>query len=265
MKIIIGVALIAAELALALIPGLAPLAFVLADTLGTQMFVAMAVSIAAIGAGLIAGGISDILYHTPGSAIASRNPIAPWQVIYGQQMVGGNIVDIGETGSDHKYLHLIIVTACHQTHAFQGLWLDGKQVMLNGNPLTGCNDDGYQHYDLSGMPYNFKGKVYCQAFLGAPGQTACQDYINKSNGHWTSAHTLSGRSYVYLRLEYNADVFPGGMPGVKTLWQRKTDILEPPTGHDGPAGANLSATPHPVSVRNKLVFNEIRGRRRRKK
>jgi len=234
MKIIVGIAIVAAEAALMFIPGLQVAAiWAMADYLGIGAFTAVMVGIAAIGMGLVIGGISDLLFHTPGSAIASRNPIAPWQVIYGQQMVGGTIVDIGETGSNDRYLHLVIVTACHQTNSFQGLWLDGKEVYLNGDPMVGCYDDKSTHYDLSGMPYNFKGRVYCQAFLGTATQSACADYINRSYGHWTAEHTLSGRSYIYLRLQYDVNVFPNGMPGVKSLWNGKTDVLDPRSGLRG--------------------------------
>jgi hypothetical protein len=234
MKIITGIALIASVAALLLIPGLQGAAFALADAVGMEAFVGICTAVAAIGAGLISGGVADMLTHTPGSAIASRNPIAPWQVIYGEQMVGGTIVDIGETGSHDKFLHLVIVTACHQTSQFRGLWLDGKEVHFGGSgPLVGCYDDGGTHYDLSGMSYNFKGKVYCQAFLGAPNQTACQDYISRSDGHWTSQHTLSGRSYIYLRLQYDTNVFSNGIPQVKSLWNGKCDILDPRTGSRG--------------------------------
>jgi len=231
-KIIVGVAMVAGMIALNFIPGGSAFAVFLAAHYA--MAVAVTTAIATMGAGLVMGGIAETLTHTAGgAAIASRNPVAPWQVIYGQQMVGGTVVDIGETGSHDKYLHLVIVTACHQTQSFGGLWLDGKQVHFSGDPLSGCSDDGNTHYDLSGMPYNFKGRVYCQALLGAPGQTACADYIAKSNGHWTYNHTLSGRSYIYLRLTYDTNVFPNGMPGVKSLWNGKCDILDPRTGLRG--------------------------------
>ena len=231
MKIIVGVALLAAEAALLFVPGMAPVGmWLLAHTASMAVFTSIAVGVAATAAGLVIGGIAEMLHHTPGSAIASRNPLAPWQVIYGQQMVGGTIVDIGETGSHDKYLHLVIVTAAHQCQSFDGLWLDGKEVHLSGNVLSGATDDNSTHYDLSGMPYNFKGRVYAQAFLGTPDQAACQDYITRSNGHWTSSHTLSGRAYIYLRLTYDTNVFPNGMPQVKTLWHGKNDILDPRDG-----------------------------------
>lgn len=226
MKIITGAALLAAFTVGMIATGGSLAMLAAAMYMSTAVGSAVILGVASIAAGLVMGGIAEMLYHTPGSAIAARNPIAPWQVIYGQQMVGGTIVDIGETGSHEKFLHMIIVTAAHQCQSFDGLWLDGKQVWLAGDPLSGCSDDGGTHYDLSGLAYNHKGRVYAQAFLGSPTQAACQDYITRSDGHWTSAHTLSGRSYIYLRLTYDTSVFPSGMPQVKTLWKGKNDILD---------------------------------------
>lgn len=244
-KIIVGIAIagfIIADFmtAGALTPFLPALTAATSSAL-TTMGVVMA-GIGLTGAGLLINGISDALFHTQGSAVASRNPVSPWQVVYGQQMLGGTMVDIAETGEDNKFLHMIIVVSCHQMQSFDGLWLDGKQVFFGGDVLSGAYDDGVshslfdwplgvgQHYDQSGLPYNFRGRVYCQAFLGTPTQTACQEYINKSNGHWTSNHRLQGRAYIYLQLAYNTDVFPSGPPQVKTLWHGKKDILDPRDG-----------------------------------
>ena len=81
MKIIVGVALLAGEAALMFIPGLQVAAiWAFANTIGETAFAALTIGIASMAAGLVMGGIADMLSHTPGSAIAARNPIAPWQV-----------------------------------------------------------------------------------------------------------------------------------------------------------------------------------------
>jgi hypothetical protein len=237
MKIIIGVAMVAGLAALAITTGGVGDAFfgVIMTAMHASVGVAeaLAAGLAMAGAGLIVGGISDMLFHTPGSTIASRNAIAPWQIIYGRQRVGGTIVDIGETGSSDKFLHLVIVCAAHQCQSFDGLYLDGKQVFFSGSVLSGSNDDGGDHYDESNTKYNFGGRVYCQAFLGTATQSACADYVTRSSGHWTSAHRLQGRAYIYLRLTYDTTVFPNGMPGVKSNWHGKQDILDPRSGTRG--------------------------------
>ena len=34
---------------------------------------------------------------------------------------------------------------------------------------------------------------------------------------WTSAHRLQGVTYLYLRLTYNRDTFPRGIPNIKAV------------------------------------------------
>ena len=94
------------------------------------------------GVGTLIHGIGTLLAGTSGSAggtlahgiaVASRNPIAPWSVIYGRSKVGGTIVYIHEFGDLNKYLDLVMVIACHPCQAVNGLVLDNKRVQIDSN------------------------------------------------------------------------------------------------------------------------------------
>ena len=55
--------------------------------------------------------------------------------------------------------------------------------------------------------------VLVKQHLGTDTQQADADLVS-SVGQWTTAHTLSGISYLYVKLKYDADVFPTGIPNI---------------------------------------------------
>ncbi|ALI57091.1 phage tail fiber protein [Celeribacter marinus] len=48
--------------------------------------------------------------------------------------------------------------------------------------------------------------------------------------HWTDAHRLAGCAALYLKLTYDADAFPGGIPNITVDMEGKADIFDPRTG-----------------------------------
>lgn len=90
------------------------------------------------GAGMLISGIGTMLAQGPvkGTSTASRNPLAPWNVVYGRSKLGGTLVFINEFGDNNKYLDLIFVLACHPCKSFDALLLDGQRVRLDQN---GCS------------------------------------------------------------------------------------------------------------------------------
>lgn len=216
-KIVEGAALIAgAVLTAVFVPTLTP------------FLISVLVSVASTGVSLLMAGISDALHHDLGSAVAMRQAAAPWTVVYGRSRVGGTIVYLSLTDSN-KYLHLVIVHASHAVQAIQALYLDGKQVFLGGDGLT---DDGSDHYDASGVKYNFHGKVRWETRLGSPTQSAFSA-LSSADPNWTANCTLSGHACSYLRLTFDQQTFPNGMPGIRVDLAGKNDIYDPCTQTSG--------------------------------
>src|SRR5690348_11831002 len=67
------------------------------------------------GAGMLLTGIGTLISKGPlqGFQTTTKNPIAPWQIIYGRARVGGTPVFINSFGDQDKYLDLVIVLAAH--------------------------------------------------------------------------------------------------------------------------------------------------------
>lgn len=73
-------------------------------------------------------------------------------------------------------------------------------------------------------------RVRVRSFLGTASQAAASELVSESGGKWTSAHQLKGVCYVYLRLEYDQQVFGQvGLPNVSAVVRGKK-VLDPRTG-----------------------------------
>lgn len=90
------------------------------------------------GVGTVISGVGTLLAKGPlaGVGTATRNPIAPWTIVYGRARVGGTIVYISEFDDANKYLDLVIVLAAHACKSVDALIFDGKRVPLDVN---GCS------------------------------------------------------------------------------------------------------------------------------
>ena len=62
-------------------------------------------------------------------------------------------------------------------------------------------------------PSKYNGKVRIKLHLGSPDQTADTFLVDES-AHWTTQHRLRGIAYMYVRLAFDADVFPNGIPEI---------------------------------------------------
>jgi hypothetical protein len=132
-----------------------------------------------------------------GSTITGRSPLSPHQVIYGRTRVGGNIVYMEGT-NDNKYLHVVVAIAGHEIDAIEKYYFNDEEVVIDG---SGNVTDG-----------SYANKARIKFKLGTDDQTAFSELVSESASLWTSNHRLRGRAVVYIRLEYDSDKFPNGMP-----------------------------------------------------
>src|SRR5258708_366229 len=68
------------------------------------------------GAGQILSGIGTMLSgnQKQGFSSAQRNAIAPWEILYGRNCVGGTVIWQGFWGSNNKFMDIVIVLADHK-------------------------------------------------------------------------------------------------------------------------------------------------------
>ena len=131
-----------------------------------------------------------------------RQPIAPWQWIYGQVRVGGALTYVEDSGNGN--LHLIVTLAGHACEELGDIWFDDEVVPLEGSGnATGT----------------FAGYVRIEKSLGAESASThpFPSLVSESAGLWTNDHKQAGRAKLYVRLTWNADLFPRGIPNITCL------------------------------------------------
>jgi len=111
-------------------------------------------------------------------------------------------------------LHLVIALAGHRVQAIGNPYFDGEEVDLDGNG------------DATGK---WAGKVFCARKLGTADQTA----FTGLGAKWTSAHRLRGVACAYLRLTWDNDLFPGGLPAISFDLEGRDEIWDPRTETTG--------------------------------
>ena len=146
--------------------------------------------------------------------VTVREPVMPREMVYGRSRKGGVIVFLHSTGAKDKELHLVVVLAAHRVKSIGAIYFEGEEAV-----------------DASGVAQGrWAGKVAVEKRLGAADQSAFAGLIAAAPEHWTAAHRLAGCAALYLRLSYDGDVFPGGIPNITVDLEGKDDILDPRTG-----------------------------------
>lgn len=141
--------------------------------------------------------------------VMTRNPIANRRVIYGTGRYSGPMLFANVSGSENKYLHIIIALAGHEVEEISGtFWFDDKQVDV---PYPG-NNTTHPTY----APH-----VLLNKHRGEAGQTADGQLLSDIPGLWTTSHKLEGIAYIMVRLSYDPQVFPGGIPNITALVRGK--------------------------------------------
>lgn len=137
------------------------------------------------------------------NTVTAREPVSSRKIVYGRTRVGGTIVYLESTGSDNKYLHLVIAIAGHEIDAFEKVYFDDTLVWDDGTYQSGWGS----HSRL-----NFHE--------GEDDQAADSDLVSESS-HWTSDHRLRGVAYIYARLEYDQDRYSNGIPNITAVVRGK--------------------------------------------
>jgi hypothetical protein len=241
-KAVMGVAvgvgiMVAAGVTAFLDPALAPLMVDVIE-LGASMVVSSGVE-------AIAEALSGSTGH-----FSMRQAAAPGQGIYGMARVSGTIVWASTTGSKKDYLNLIIVWACHPCQSIESIYIDGRQVFLDGESathgaLTGDNAVlnlsglptagnalNSTFYDINGNQYNFNDTVCVYNHLGGATSTnPFTSFLTPNDPSYPTNAWFNGLTCSYLKLIWNSSVWNGnGIPEIKATLRGKNTVYDPRTG-----------------------------------
>jgi len=132
-KVIAGAALVAGAITLDVVTGGS------AAALTASEFSALLTIMGSTGVSLLTGGIAGILKGTPpGRGVSSQNPIQPWNIAYGQVLVGGTFAYIESNGgilsngsnTYNKCNNQVIILAAHPIKSVDQVRLNGKPIQL---------------------------------------------------------------------------------------------------------------------------------------
>ncbi|WP_254449890.1 MULTISPECIES: host specificity protein J [unclassified Aliiroseovarius] len=138
-------------------------------------------------------------------------------MVYGRTRKGGVITFLHSTGEKDKDLHLVVVLAAHRVKSIGAIYFEGEEAV-----------------DASGVAQGrWAGKLAIEKRLGRDDQSAFAGLSTAAPELWTAAHRLAGCAAIYLRLTYDPDAFPGGIPNITVDMEGKDDIFDPRTDARG--------------------------------
>lgn len=152
-----------------------------------------------------------------GKEISGSESAEPHQVIYGTMRVGG-VYSFIHTINNNQNLLLVVTIAGHEITAVNKVFFDGEEVVF-GSGFPGS----------ATSPAKYAGKVYAQVNLGSTGQSALSQLITDAPTYWTSNHKQSNRAHVYLKLSWDGNAFPNGLPDIVFEVQGKK-VYDPRSG-----------------------------------
>lgn len=145
-------------------------------------------------------------FKTTGSTRQFRQAVTERRMVYGECRVSGPIVFVGST-EENKYLHLVIALASHEIAAIDELIIGEESVPLDYLDGSGNVTSG-----------TYANLIRIKKHLGATSQTADTDLVSEVTD-WTTNHRLRGIAYIYVRLKWDRDKFPSGIPNI-SAWVR---------------------------------------------
>lgn len=144
------------------------------------------------------------------------------QIIYGKTKAAGARVFDGATGASNKFLHRVIAFTGHEIEEFYEVYLNDYKLTVDlttGAVTSAVND--------AETTNRFNDRVRIIQRLGTDDQTAISEMVSEIS-EWTAAHRLRGIAYLYIRLQFDADVFPNGIPEISAVIKGKK-VFDPRT------------------------------------
>ena len=155
--------------------------------------------------------------HSTNRSVMSKQPITPRETVYGTSKKSGSILFM-EATDNNKEIHVVIQIASHEIQSFDTIYFNDEALSLTS---YGTDSNGITRYRVT-SPSQYTGastvrasdyKIRIKQHLGSDNQLADAD-LRSAVSKWTSNHRLRGIAYLYIRMEYDTDMFPNGIPNI---------------------------------------------------
>ena len=158
-------------------------------------------------------------FGSQGILVNSRDAAAPAEFVYGEVRKGGVITFYESTDEKNKYLHQVIVLAAHEIEAIDEIYINDQIATWNESTgLVSTAGTGEAEVD-------WDDKIRIRKHLGDQ-VAADSDLVSETSAD--SSFVGNGIAYLYVRYEYNQDVFANGLPLV-TVKIRGKKVYDPRT------------------------------------
>lgn len=151
--------------------------------------------------------------NSRGLLVNQKDGIAPHDFVYGEVRKGGTVTYYETTGTNNKFLHQIIVLAGHEVDAIGDIYINDEVVTLDGNGF------------VTSAPWN--SKIRIKKHLGAANQTV-DTFLLEESQQITSDFRGRGLACIYVRHEFDQDVFANGLPLITAVVRGKK-VYDPRT------------------------------------
>jgi hypothetical protein len=185
---------------IALIVGIGAAAGAAAFTASIALIAGAFVVGAALGNYVMEGMVQD-QEGIAGTNATVREPAVTRKVIYGEARTGGAIVFIDSSGTDNKYLHLVIAFAGHEIESYEKIYFDDRLVWSGGS-------------------YQGDWADYAELNFHKGDQTAADSNLVSRAVGWNSDNKLLGTAYIYARLTYDQEEL-NGVPNISAVIKGK--------------------------------------------
>lgn len=154
----------------------------------------------------------DFSSGTRGLLVNTKDPAAPHDFVYGKVRKGGTVTYYEATGLNNKFLHQVVSVAGHEVQAISDIYINDEIVTLD--------EDGF----VTSSPWN--SKIRIKKHLG--NDTAADADLLAESNQITSDFVGNGIAYLYIRYEFDQNVFANGLPLVTSVIEGKK-VYDPRT------------------------------------
>jgi hypothetical protein len=147
-----------------------------------------------------------------GTLVNAKSAAAPHDYVYGTVRKGGTITYLESTGASNKYLHMILTLAGHEVNAIGDIYINDQIATIDGS--------GYV------TSQSWASKIRIVKYTGS--QTTAPALLLAESAQINSTFVGNGLAYLYIRLEYDQDTFPNGIPLFTAIVQGKK-VYDPRT------------------------------------
>ncbi|MBX9700661.1 MAG: fibronectin type III domain-containing protein [Acetobacteraceae bacterium] len=191
-----------------------------AGTIGTLVATATSMLMTTLTRKPKSAGPATVAAQAQDQKIMLRGSVEARRVVYGRARISGPLLFAGSTGADQRFLHLVIALAGHRLAGVDEIWLDDAPIATGSLDASGFVTEG-----------RFAGKVRFGIHLGD--QVQPDPFLLLEYPGWAASDLYLGIAYLHVRLEYDREVFTGGLPNISAVVRGKADIWDPRSGTTG--------------------------------